>query len=65
MTKRALISALKAFAVGALSVLGAQLSAGQHVDWKVAVGGGIGFVLKFFWKSADLAVADKKAEAAK
>ena len=62
MTKRALISGLKAFFVGALSVLGAQLSAGQPVDWKVAVGGGIGFVLKFLWKSLDLAVGDQEGK---
>ncbi len=60
MTKRALISALKAFFVGAASVLGAQLSTGQSVDWKVAIGGGIAFVVKFLWKSADLAVGDQE-----
>lgn len=58
MTRRALISAMKAFIVGALGAVAVLLSAGEHVDWRVLLGGAIAGGLKLAWKYLDLAVGD-------
>ncbi len=60
MTKRALVSALKAFLAGAIATLGVQLSTGQPVDWKVLLGGAITGGIKFAWKYLDLMVGDEE-----
>jgi len=61
MTKRALISALKAFVVGGLGAVAVLLSAGQSINWRVLVGAGIAGGLKLAWKYLDLVVGDAEA----
>ena len=63
MTKRALVSALKAFVVGGLGAVGVLLAAGQPVmNWRALLGAAIAGGLKLAWKYLDLSVGDSEAK---